>query len=164
MLAGLLKLGTSLTLLGDRAGERAASARAWLTGERSRCASALESLEALTNESGGFPGTGFDQLFARYSEVLAGVARAKAALARSTTATVRQCREALDMAEARLREFTQGELAELAERLAWPSPPASTTFDAARADNEAVHAAARDATKPATLLALVLEQGRKAAA
>ncbi len=160
--ASTAQLDEALAALGDRSGDRADAARAWLTAERDRCAGALAALSELCNERGGFPGIGFNQLFARYAERLAGVDRAKSALARSTTATVRQSREALDHAEAFLREFVQGEVAALVERLAWPAPLASTTFDAARSDTETLHTAARDASKPATLLALALEQGRRA--
>lgn len=162
--ASIVQLDEAITLLGERAGDRADAARAWLTAERDRCARALDALEPLTNEAGGFPGAGFDQLFAEYAARLAGASAAKAALARSTTATVRLAREQLDLAEARIREFTQGELAELLDRLAWPAPPAAATLDAARADTAALHAQARDTDKPATLLALALDQGRKATA
>jgi len=58
-----------------------------------------------------------------------------------------------------LREWIQGELADLCTRLAWPSPPSAAAFVQAEADTDALNAAARDASKPASAVALSLAQG-----
>jgi len=124
----------ALAQLGDRKSERADAARAWLTSTRERCSGALEALSEVALP--GFPGGSFDGLVAQYSERLAVVANAERALARSTTANVKQSRENLDFSQAQLREFTQGTLEDLKVRMTWPAPPPASVFAAAESTTQ----------------------------